>query len=168
MIYLFLNQKKLSKNFLLLLSSTLILSTNFITTIRNASTMLFKRLFNNFLSIQGEPREVVFREMLLKINNLPLFGYGFNASPHDVGLMFGSLYANLPISVIYTLGLGSIPFLSFLLFIFVEGFKKYDPKLLIIICIYLIPMPFLFTSFGLFSLSMSTYDVKDIKLKVLS
>ena len=33
-------------------------------------------------------------------------------------------------------------------------FIKYDPKLLIIICIFLIPMPFLYTSFGLFSLSL--------------
>ena len=168
LIYILINQKKISKNFLLISSSSIIIGTNFISTARDAFSYLFQKIFNNFLSIKGEPREVVFQEMLFRINTLPIFGYGFNASPHKVGLMIGSLYANLPISAIYTLGIGSIPFLAFLLFIFIEGFKKCDPKLLIIICIFIVPMPFLYSSFGLFSLIMSSYTKKYINLKITS
>ena len=105
--------------------------------------------------------------MLDKVLTSPLFGYGFNKNIHETGLMVGSLYANFPIAALYTLGIGSLPILySITNLIFTS--LKYCKKLpILLICIYFLPMPFLYTPFGLMTLFISTYKIKYLE-KVLA
>lgn len=127
----------------------------------------FEGFFNNFFykfinlfSIKGEPREQALIYMVDKITNVPILGYGLYSEIDLSGLTVGSLYANFPIALIYSLGFGALPFLVLgvnLIFSSITSCKKLP---IFVVCIFALPMPFLYTPFGLMSLFMATYKTK--------
>lgn len=110
----------------------------------------------NLLNISGEPRERAFRYMIKKLYQIDYLGYGFNKSVHESGLMVGSLYANFPIAAIYSLGIGSLPIFYLLIRNIFQGLSSSHKLSTLVIIVYALPMPFLYTTFGLLSLFLST------------
>ena len=108
-------------------------------------------------------REDAFIYMYKKIMHAPIFGYGLTSNIHESGLMVGALYANFPIALIYGIGIGSIPFLLLIVNLIISSLRKCKKLPILLICIFSLPMPFLYTSFGLMSLFFSTYKIKFLK-----
>lgn len=158
-LYLFFSQKKINSSIIYLTGIFVFALSIIIERLKNHLISFLKQL-NNLISISGEPREEALFYMFNKMLTSPFFGYGFNRYVHDTGLTVGSLYANFPIAAIYTLGIGSLPILysmTNLIFISLKHCKKLP---ILLICIYLLPMPFLYTPFGLIALFISTYKIK--------
>ena len=110
----------------------------------------FASKLDRLLSVQGEPREVAFSEMVDLISLNGVFGGGYNSLPTSVGLSIGSLYGNLSLSLFYTLGVFVIFPVAVLLVrvCCTKDLSRIFTYLYILLLCQI--MPFLFTSFGLF------------------
>lgn len=161
-LYLLFNIHKAKKETVFTYASIMTFLVIFIERINNKLFTFSQKLFNLF-SISGEPREKAFFYMYEKIMNFPFFGYGLNSNYHESGLMVGAQYANFPIALIYGLGIGSIPFLCLVGKLFFTSLKTCRKLPILLICIFSLPMPFLYTSFGLLSLFVATYKLKYLK-----
>ena len=112
---------------------------------------LFLMKVNRLFDISGEPREVALLEMLNLLSNSHAWGAGYMSAPSTVGLAVGSLYGNFTIGLFYTLGVFIVlPLAAIFIRLFSSGWSM---KLVAFGFILLLSqvMPFLFTSFGLFS-----------------
>lgn len=105
---------------------------------------------SNIFSIAGEPREVALNAMLIKIQDLPTFGYGFVKLVSNSGLETGSLYANLFIAMFFSMGLLSLVPLSILFFRIILSPNIATFLCCSIIFLFSLVMPFLYTGFGMF------------------
>jgi large-conductance mechanosensitive channel len=111
---------------------------------------IFFHKLNRLLNVSGEPREVAFYEMADMIGNSGLFGSGYKAVESSVGLVIGSLYGNLTMSLYYTFGILIIlPLFSVVIRIIFSGLTLKSVTFGYVILLSQV-MPFLFTSFGLF------------------
>jgi len=118
----------------------------------------------NMFSISGEPREVALMEMLNKLQDLPIFGYGFVRLESSSGLETGALYANLFIAMTFSMGILSfVPFL----FLFLRIISSSNIAIFLccsLVILFSLVMPFLYTSFGMF-VFLSLFSVLGTNLR---
>lgn len=162
LLYLLFNFHKANKKAVFTYSSIMTFLAIFVERINNKLVSFSQKLLN-LISISGEPREKAFFYMYEKIMNSPIFGYGLNSNIHETGLALGALYANFPIAFIYGIGVGSIPFLYLFGKLIFSSLKTCRKLPILLICIFSFPMPFLYTSFGLLCLFVSTYKIEHLK-----
>lgn len=164
-IFFALSNRKISFKKLYLFLLSFLSTFAFVPYLRNSFEILSAKLLSlNSINSFGT-RSILFEDMIFQINNSSIFGNGFfsylkQTNIDNIALMGGSLYANLPLSFVFTLGIGSIPLFIFISLLLIDAFKRCKKMPLFLIVIFSILMPFMYTSFGFTSLFLASYTKK--------